>query len=150
GIPETILIAPDSFKGTLAAVEVAEALARGVRAAGRPVDLCPVGDGGEGTLDALLPAIGGEIRVAEGSDPLGRPVRARFGLARPYAVVETAAASGLGLVVEAERDAVTASTYGTGELIVAAARAGADTIYLGVGGSATTDGGAGAIRAIRE
>jgi glycerate kinase len=150
GIPESILIAPDSFKGTLTAVEVAEALARGVSAAGRSVDVCPVADGGEGTLDALLPAIGGELRTAEVSDPLGRTITARFGIADRHAVVETAAASGLGLVERAKRDALAASTYGTGELIVAAVRAGASIVYLGVGGSATTDGGAGAIRAIRE
>ena len=150
GVPEAILIAPDSFKGTLTAAEVAQALARGVSAAGRPVDVCPVADGGEGTLDALLPAIGGELRSAEVSDPLGRPITAHFGLSKRHAVVETAAASGLGLVAPAQRDAIAASTYGTGELIVAAVQAGAEIVYLGVGGSATTDGGAGAIRAIRR
>jgi glycerate 2-kinase len=150
GVPETILIAPDSFKGTLSAVEVAGALARGVSAAGRPFDVCPVADGGEGTLDALLPAIGGEICTAQVSDPLGRSIMARFGLSDPHAIVETAAASGLGLVKRAQRDAIAASTYGTGELIMAALREGAETVYLGVGGSATTDGGAGAIRAIRR
>ncbi len=150
GVPETILIAPDSFKGTLTAVEVANALARGVSAAGRPVDVCPVADGGEGTLDALLPAIGGEIHTAQVSDPLGRSIMARFGLSARHAIVETAAASGLGLVKRAQRDPIAASTYGTGELIVAAVGAGAETVYLGVGGSATTDGGAGAIRAIHR
>ena len=150
GIPTTILVAPDSFKGTLTAAEVADAIGRGLEDAGRPVDLCPVADGGEGTLDALLDAVGGELRTVSVSDPLGRPIDAAFALGDRVAVVETAAASGLGLVDPSERDAVHASTFGTGQLIMAAIEAGADLVYLGVGGSATTDGGAGAIRAIRE
>ncbi len=84
------------------------------------------------------------------SDPLGRRIEAPFGVGGEVAVVETAAASGLGLVAEHERDPIGASTFGTGELIAAAIDAGARTVYLGVGGSATTDGGAGAVRAIRE
>jgi glycerate 2-kinase len=150
GIPTTVLVAPDSFKGTLSAAEVAEAIGRGLEDAGRPVDLCPVADGGEGTLDALLDAVGGELRTVPVSDPLGRPIDAAFALGDRVAIVETAAASGLGLVDPSERDAVRASTFGTGQLIMAAIEAGADLVYLGVGGSATTDGGAGAIRAIRE
>jgi glycerate kinase len=150
GVPTTILVAPDSFKGTLSATEVAEAVGRGLKEAGREVDLCPIADGGEGILEALLPAIEGELHTAKVSDPLGRPIEARFALGHGVAVVETAAASGLGLVAEAERDAVAASTAGTGELIIAAIEAGARTVYVGVGGSATTDGGAGAVRAIRD
>ncbi|HSC05031.1 MAG TPA: glycerate kinase [Solirubrobacteraceae bacterium] len=150
GIPETILVAPDAFKGTLSAAEVAQAIGRGLTAAGRPVDLCPVADGGEGTLEALLPALEGELRTAMVSDPLGRSIEASFGLGDGVAVVEMAAASGLGLVAAEERDAIAASTSGTGELIVAAVEAGARIVYLGVGGSATTDGGAGAVKAIRE
>jgi len=150
GVPETILIAPDSFKGTLSAAQVAEAIGRGVEAAGRPVELCPVGDGGEGTLDALAPEIGGELVSVPATDPLGREIEASFALAGSLAVVEAAAASGLGLVSRAERDAFAASTQGTGELIAAAVSAGAREILLAVGGSASTDGGAGAIRAIRR
>jgi glycerate 2-kinase len=150
GVPTTILVAPDSFKGTLSAAQVANAIGRGLEAAGRPVDLCPVADGGEGTLEALLPAIEGERRTATVSDPLGRSIEAAFAVGAGAAVVETAAASGLGLVDPDERDPVAATTFGTGELIVAARKAGAQTIYLGVGGSATTDGGAGAIQAIHE
>jgi glycerate kinase len=150
GVPTTILVAPDSFKGTLSAAQVANAIGRGLEKAGRSVDLCPVADGGEGTLEALLPAIDGELRAATVSDPLGRSIEAAFAVGSRVAVVETAAASGLGLVDPDERDPVAATTFGTGELIVAAVRAGARTVYLGVGGSATTDGGAGAIRAIHE
>jgi glycerate 2-kinase len=154
-IPTTVLVAPDSFKGTLSASTVADAIGRGLEAQGRPVDLCPLADGGEGTLEVLLGALDGELVKASASDPLGRPIEARFGLiedgrAGPTAIVETATASGLGLVDRGERDPFAASTAGTGELIIAAREAGARLIYLGVGGSATTDGGAGAIRAIRK
>jgi glycerate kinase len=150
GIRETVLVAPDSFKGTFTAVQVAEAIGSGLRDGGRPVDLCPAADGGEGTLDALVTAMDGSLHTAEASDPLGRTIEAHFAVSGSTAIVETAAASGLGLVGTDERDAIEASTFGTGELLVAAAATGADTILLGVGGSATTDGGAGAIRAIKR
>src|SRR6201995_1981895 len=150
GVPETVLVAPDSFKGTFSAAEVAGAIGAGWESAGRPVDLCPVADGGEGTLDALAAGLDAERRRAGVTDPLGRPIEAEFGLAGEVALVDTAAASGLSLVTEAERDAFAASTAGTGELIAAAIEAGARTVYLGVGGSATTDGGAGAIKAIER
>ncbi|MBV9941744.1 MAG: glycerate kinase [Solirubrobacterales bacterium] len=150
GVPTTILVAPDSFKGTLSAAEVAQSIGRGLAAAGRPVDLCPVADGGEGTLDALVLALGGELRTATVSDPLGREIEASFAIAGGMGIVETAAASGLGLVEPGERDPIAASTFGTGELILAAIGQGAEVVYLGVGGSATTDGGADAIRAIDE
>ncbi|MFL5839637.1 MAG: glycerate kinase [Thermoleophilaceae bacterium] len=146
-----ILIAPDSFKGTLSAAEVAHALAEGIRAAGADAEEMPIGDGGEGTMDALLAALGGELRTAEVSDPLGRPVEAQFALLPDgRGVVEMARASGLSLVPEEERDAWAASTYGTGELIVAAVEAGAREVLVTVGGSATTDGGAGALEALDE
>jgi glycerate kinase len=150
GVPETVLVAPDKFKGTFRATEVAAAIGRGLQAAGRPVDLCPVADGGEGTMDALAVGLGAERRHADVTDPLGRPIEAEFGLAGDVALVDMAAASGLSLIPEAERDAVAASTAGTGELIAAAIEAGARTVYLGVGGSATTDGGAGALTAIKR
>ena len=130
GIPEIILVAPDSFKGTLTALEVAQAIERGLGRHGRPVDLCPVADGGEGTLDALLAALGGERLTATVHDPLDRTVNAQFGLLSgdkrgKTAIVETAAASGLHLVVPRERDPMRASTRGTGELIGAAIDSGA-------------------------
>jgi glycerate kinase len=150
GVRETVLVAPDSFKGTFTATEVAEAVGAGLRAAGRPVDLCPVADGGEGTLEALAPAFGGEPRTVRVHAPLSRPINAPFLLSQDgrTAIVETAAASGLHLVGQRRRDPFAASTAGTGELIAAAVGAGARTVLLGVGGSATTDGGAGAIAAI--
>jgi glycerate 2-kinase len=150
GVRETVLVAPDSFKGTFTAVAVAEAIGSGLRDGGRPVDLCPAADGGEGTLDALVAAMDGARHTVEASDPLGRTIEAQFALSGSTAIVEAAAASGLGLVAGPDRDAIEASTFGTGELLVAAAAAGAETILLGVGGSATTDGGAGAIAAIER
>jgi glycerate 2-kinase len=150
GVPTTILVAPDSFKGTIGAGEVAAAIGRGLEAGGRPVDLCPVADGGEGTIAALAESLGANVMLTDVTDPLGRPIQAEFALGDSVAIVETAAASGLGLVGEDERDALAATTAGTGELILAAVAAGADTVYLGVGGSATTDGGAGAIKAIER
>ena len=153
-VPERpVLVAPDSFKGTFSAPQVAGAIGRGLERAGlMPPDLCPVADGGEGTLDALLPQLGGELVAVEVQDPLGRDIRAGFGLVEGggTAIVEMAAASGLGLVAEDERDAWAASTYGTGQLIAAAAAAGAQVILVAVGGSATTDGGAGALEAIAD
>jgi glycerate 2-kinase len=153
-LPERpVLVAPDSFKGTFRASEVAGAIGRGLERAGlMPPDLCPLADGGEGTMEALLLALGGETVGVGVHDPLGRPHRAAFGLVEDgtTAVIEMAAASGLGLVAESERDAWAASTYGTGELICAAIDAGAQVVLLGVGGSATTDGGAGALEAIEE
>jgi glycerate kinase len=144
-----VLVAPDSFKGTLTAAQVADALERGLREAGWRCDRCPAADGGDGTLDVLLATLGGELMQTDAHDPLGRPIRAAFAMIDgARAVVETATASGLALVPERERDAEAASTAGTGQLIAAAVRSGAREVLLGVGGSATTDGGAGAIEAI--
>jgi glycerate kinase len=147
-----VLVAPDSFKGTFSAAEVAAAIARGLRAGGRDATELPVGDGGEGTMDALVTALGGELLSATVSDPLGRPVEARFGLVDGgrTGIVEMAEASGLKLVAEDERDAFAASTRGSGELIAAAVEAGAREVIVAVGGSATTDGGAGALEALDE
>jgi glycerate 2-kinase len=155
GIPSAVLVAPDSFKGTFSAPEVAAAIAAGLRSAGREAWELPVADGGEGTLAVLAGPLGLELIEAPASDPLGRPLTGQFGIVQrsrlgPLAVVETATASGLDRVPEAVRDAVAASTFGTGELIAAALAAGATEIHLAVGGSATTDGGFGAIEAIEQ
>lgn len=150
GIPEQVLVAPDSFKGTLTAREVGEAVALGLRSAGREAAVLPVADGGEGTLSVLAANLGLELVTVAVSGPLGRPVQAAFGLRDGMAVVEMASASGLGLMEAGERDPIAASTYGTGQLIAAAAQAGARRVLVAVGGSATTDGGRGAIEAIQE
>jgi glycerate kinase len=150
-LTHSALVAPDSFKGTFSASEAAAAIASGLRSAGREAVEFPVADGGEGTMDVLVGALGGEIRTVTASDPLGRPVEAAFALLPDgAAVVEAAQASGLGLVEERERDAWAATTSGTGELIAAAAEAGAEWVIVTVGGSATTDGGAGALEALEE
>jgi glycerate kinase len=148
-----VLVAPDSFKGTFRATEVAAAIGRGLESAGlRPPDLCPVADGGDGTVEVLLTALGGETAGARVHDPLGREVDAGYALLEGggTAVIEMASASGLALVAPEERDAVAASTRGTGELIVAAVEGGAEVVLLACGGSATTDGAAGAIEAIED
>jgi glycerate kinase len=147
-----LLVAPDSFKGTFEAPEVARAIAAGLAEGGAEADLCPVADGGEGTAAVLRAALGGEGRRVPAHDPLGREIEAEFVLLADgeTAAVDTAAASGLPLVSEPDRDAEAASTYGTGELIAAAVAAGARTVLLAAGGSATSDGGAGAIEAIHK
>ena len=148
----TVLVAPDSFKGTFRSPQVAAAIGRGLERAGFPADLAPAADGGDGTLEVLLLALGGETAACEVHDPLGRATKAGFGLLADGsgAVVEMASASGLALVAEDERDPEAASTYGTGELIMGAVDAGADVVFVSVGGSATTDGGAGALEAIED
>lgn len=150
GEERSFLVAPDSFRGTFAAIEVAEAIVRGMRATGARAECCPVADGGEGTMDVLLAALGGERLTAPAHDPLSRPIEATFALLSDgaTAVVETAAASGPALVEPGERDPERASTTGTGELIAAAIDRGARRVLVAVGGSATIDGGAGAIDAI--
>lgn len=140
---------PDKFRGTLTAPEAAAAMAQGLRRAGfTDVREIPLADGGEGTLDTLLAAVGGSRRAATVTGPLGEPVRAEWAvLSGGVAVVEMARASGLALV-EGRNDALRATTRGTGELIEAAARAGCRRILVCVGGSATTDGGLGAVEAL--
>ena len=148
-----VLVAPDSFKGTFRASEVAAAIGRGLEAvfAAAP-DLMPVADGGEGTLEVLLLALGGETVGAEASDALLRPIKAGFGLVEDgsTAIVETAQAIGLPQIKQSERDAEAASSFGAGQLIAAAARSGAGRVVVAVGGSASSDGGAGAIEAIEQ
>jgi len=150
--PLVVLVAPDSFKGSLTSVEVARALAAGWHRA-RPADalrLAPLADGGEGTLVAIEASGGWEWRIAAAHDPLGRETEARWLVAGDgaRAVVELAAASGLSRLGPGERDPVNASTYGTGEVLRAVLDAGIRQIDLGVGGSATTDGGLGILAAL--
>ena len=143
-----LILAPDSFKGCLPAREVAAVLGAAVRERHPDwvvVEL-PLADGGEGTLDVLVAALGGEVRTAQVSDPLCRPVRARFGLAGGTAIVEVAGACGLQLLRPEERDPLRATTRGVGELLLAARAAGATHFLVGLGGTATCDGGSGMLQ----
>lgn len=146
-----VLIAPQEFKGTLSAVEVAAAVAAALAAAfpSWQVDVLPMADGGPGTVAALLAALGGKERSAPAHDPLMRPIEAVWGLLPDgRGVIECAAASGLWRLRPQELDARTASSFGTGELVAAALDAGCTGLIIGLGGSATNDGGAGLAQAL--
>jgi glycerate kinase len=147
---DAVVVAPAAFKGALGAPAAAAAIATGIRlAADVETREVPVADGGDGTLDALVAALGGATRAARASDPLGRPVRAEIGLLPgDTCVVELARASGFDLLTAAERDPEAASTYGTGELVRAALDLRPRRILVAVGGSATTDGGMGLLTAL--
>ena len=147
-----VVVAPDSFKGSLSAVQAAEAMERGVLDAwpdSRVVKI-PIADGGEGTVEALVTATCGRYQTCTVRGPLGRPVEARWGVLGDgrTAVVEMAAASGLTLVPEGRRDPRIASTFGTGQLIRAVLDAGFRRLVIGIGGSATNDGGSGMAKAL--
>ncbi len=147
-----VVVAPQEFKGSLTAREAAEAIAAGVRDAlpDAQVDVVPMSDGGAGIVDAMLAARGGELVTTRARDPLMRPVDAAWGLldGGDTAVIEMAAASGLILLSDAERDPLVATTFGTGELVRAALDSRCRRLIVGVGGSATVDGGAGAMQAL--
>ena len=146
-----LLIAPDKFKGSLTAPGAAEAIARGITAACPDAELVsmPIADGGEGTAEAICAALGGRWIAVPGSDPLRRPIAARYAwLENDVAVIDMSEASGLGRLSIAERDPLHASTFGTGQLIADAIRRGARKILVGLGGSATNDGGLGLAEAL--
>lgn len=147
-----IVIAPDSFKDSLSAQAVADAIASGLAEVWPHAELikCPMADGGEGTIEALLAACNGELMSASVSGPLGALVNAQWGwLAESRtAIIEMAMASGLQLLTLAQRDACVTSTEGTGQLISAALDAGARRVILAIGGSATNDGGSGMLSAL--
>lgn len=148
----TILIAPDSYKGSLSAAEVAQTIAKEWQEIriNDTLLIHPMADGGEGTMEAVLTALKGEKRKAQVSDPLGRTITAYWGWIEESktAIVEMAQASGLHCVADDERDVLKATTYGTGELIKEALDAGAKTIFLTLGGSATNDAGVGMLSAL--
>ena len=147
-----VLVAPQEFKGSLTAVEAAAAIERGLRrvVADADIDLAPIADGGPGTVEAIVRAAKGRISIARVDGPLGAPVDARWGRigGGRVAVIEMAAASGLTLLPTDELDPRRATTYGTGQLIAHALDAGVERILIGVGGSATNDGGAGMAEAL--
>lgn len=147
-----IVIAPDSFKGSLTALEVADAIKEGVKRVmpDAEIDEVPMADGGEGTVQALVDATDGQIITEEVCDPLGNQIQADFGILGDgeTAVIEMASASGLPLVPEDKRNPMFTTTYGTGQLIEAALERGCRTLIVGIGGSATVDGGAGMAQAL--
>jgi glycerate kinase len=147
-----VLCAPDSFKESLSAPGVAGAMVAGVRQANAAIDCdpCPIADGGEGSLEVLSEALGGMLHRMTVTGPLGEPVVARYGISgdESVGVVELAEASGLGLVAPAARDPDRTTSFGTGELIAAAAERGCETVIVCLGGSATIDGGAGIAQAL--
>jgi len=147
-----IITAPDSFKGSLTAGEVATAMAIGIKRVfpTAKIDKIPIADGGEGTVEALITATKGKFIETIVENPLGKPVKALWGILGDgsTAVIEMATASGLLLIAEKDRNVRLASTYGTGQLIKAALDQGADRIIIGIGGSATNDGGAGMASAL--
>lgn len=144
-----VVICPDKFKGRLTAAQAADAIERGMREVLHDAEFValPMADGGEGTVDAFLRA-GATRHVARVHGPLGDPVDAQFAMLEQTAILEMAAASGLELVPHERRDILHADTFGTGELLLAALDAGALRVIIGVGGSATNDGGTGMLRAL--
>ena len=149
-----IVIAPDSYKGSVSAADAADAIEKGIRRYLPQAEIVkvPVADGGEGTLDSLIAAAGGERVPFTVHGPLGRAVQAQYGLLHQgdeaVAVIEMASATGLTLISSEERDPLKASTYGTGELIKKALDDGCRRFLLALGGSATNDGGAGMLQAL--
>src|SRR5437762_547691 len=147
-----ILIAPDKFKGSLSAREVAESIAAGLRDAlpDANIDIVPMADGGEGTAEAICEACGGSWLQCKAHDPIGREIDARYAWIAQgkLAVMEMSEAAGMRRLSESERDPLRATTFGVGEMILDAASRGANEIIIGLGGSATNDGGFGMARAL--
>lgn len=148
-----LVAAPNALKGSLSPFAAAAAIARGARQAVPDAEVIELGiaDGGDGTAEVVCRARGGQLREAAALDPLGRPRTAQYGWlgdADKTAVIDVATASGLALLQAAERDALGASSYGTGQLVLAALDAGAERLVLGVGGSASVDGGSGILEAL--
>ena len=149
-----IVVAPDSFKGSLTSAEVADAVERGIKDVFPQCNVVKAGvaDGGEGTVEAIVKAVGGDMYAASVTDPLGRPVKAAYGIVRSggvkTAVMEMSAASGLPLLLPDELNPWITSTYGTGEMISDALNRGCRKFLVGIGGSATNDAGTGMLSAL--
>ena len=145
-----IVVASDSFKGSLSSKDVAESAARGVHQIYPDCEVIEinVADGGEGTVDAVVEALGGSLITIEVKGPLDAPVAATYGIAGTTAIIEMASASGLPLIAVEERDPAKTSTYGTGEMILDAIKRGCRNFLVGIGGSATNDAGTGMLQAL--
>lgn len=145
-----IVVASDSFKGSLSSKDVAQSAARGIHEIFPQCEVVEinVADGGEGTVDAVVEALNGSLITIEVRNPLDRPVAATYGIAGSTAIIEMASASGLPLIAIEERDPSKTSTYGTGEMILDAINRGCDNFLIGIGGSATNDAGTGMLQAL--
>jgi len=145
-----IVIALDSFKGSLTSLEAGNAVKKGIERVYKDAEIFvrPIADGGEGTVDAVISAMNGELRTVIVSDPLGRPIESSYGIADGTAFIEMAAASGITLVSANERDPLNTTTYGVGELLKDAMDQGIRNFVIGIGGSATNDGGIGMLSAL--
>lgn len=145
-----IVIAPDSFKGSCSSLSAAALIKEGVRRVfpDAEITMVPVADGGEGTVEAVLTATGGDWVETPVKDPLGRDITARWGAADAFAVIEMAEASGVKLLTKKEQNPLETSSYGTGQLLIEALNKGYRKILIGLGDSATNDGGAGMARAL--
>src|SRR5512140_2603390 len=148
-----ILVAPDKFKGALNAREIAQNIAKGLLDVliDAQIDMVPMADGGEGTAEAICDARGCSWVECKAHDPLGREIDARYGWIdqEKLAVMEMSEAAGMRRLAESERDPIRATTFGVGEIILDATKRGANEIIIGLGGSATNDGGFGMARALR-
>ncbi len=146
-----IIIAADSFKGSCSTFEVANSIERGIKSVHRDAEVIriPVADGGEGTVDTLIKGAGGTYNTVIAKDPLGRDIECKYGILKDgTAIIEMAACSGLTLLKDEERNPLVTTTFGTGQLIKEALNKGCDKILIGIGGSATNDGGVGMARAL--
>lgn len=151
GIKMKVVIASDSYKGSCSTLQVAEAIEKGIRKVCTNVEIIkiPVADGGEGTIEALVMGIGGRYKEVEVTGPLGEKINTKYGILEGnIAVIEMAAASGLTLVSEENRNPMITTTYGTGQMIKSAMDEGCKKIFVGIGGSATNDGGVGMAQAL--
>ncbi|MGB1582611.1 MAG: glycerate kinase [Solirubrobacterales bacterium] len=150
--PRPVLVAPDKFKGTFSATEVADAVADGLARIDVAADVCRIADGGEGTIDVVREVVDGELAEVDALDALGNPTHGRVFVFDDgkSALVEVSEAIGLAQIPQRRRDAIAASSAGAGRLIVEAAATGVRDVFVGIGGTATTDGGAGALDLMRE
>ncbi len=145
-----IVIAIDSFKGSLSSLDAGHAVEKGIKRVypEAKISVFPIADGGEGTVDAVISALNGQMRIVTVNDPLCRPVQAKYGIANDTAFIEMASASGITLLSTEERNPLNTTTYGTGELIKNAIDQGIRNFVIGIGGSATNDGGIGMLSAL--
>ena len=145
-----VVIAIDSFKGSLSSLEAGNAVAEGIKRADNTIqtEVCALADGGEGTVEALTTAMGGEIQTITATNPLGEKIQCQYGIAHKTAVIEMAAAAGITLISEEQKNPLYTTTYGVGEMIKDAIKKGCRRFIVGIGGSATNDGGIGMLQAL--